>query len=214
MRTRGWKRQWEKLGLKVTMTDMKTTEVDLDIAKDGGSSITDAKTRSVRGTCFWQPWWKALSGSSYLSFTNSRMCTHTQRSLCCAHSKPRTHICRATRTHETYIQNLVVSYKTTQSFCLSLKHTLQSTFHKHPTHTYLTQTNRLCTKLVVCLTAACTSWTVVTSLLIILLSVALVCCNAAGAKHTIRKFSKWHTVIRPGWSVAIGGCFIPQMGTQ
>lgn len=31
---------------------MKTTEVDLDIAKDGGSSITDAKTRSVREVCF------------------------------------------------------------------------------------------------------------------------------------------------------------------
>ena len=31
---------------------MKSTEVDLDIAKDGGSSITDAKTRSVKRGVF------------------------------------------------------------------------------------------------------------------------------------------------------------------
>lgn len=74
MRDRGWERQWEKSGLKVTQTDRNNTEVDRDIVKMG-SSITDTKTRSVGKTCFWQVWWKALSGSLYLSFTNSHMYT-------------------------------------------------------------------------------------------------------------------------------------------
>lgn len=48
--------QGKKLGLKVTLADMKTTKVDLDMLKMGGSSITEANTRSVRQTCFRQLW--------------------------------------------------------------------------------------------------------------------------------------------------------------
>lgn len=105
MRSRGWGRQWEKLGLKVTLTDLKTTEVDLDIAKDGGgSSITDAKTRSVREACFWQLWWKALSGSSYLSFTNSHMYARTHTTLSVLHTDTRSHTAEPTANH-THLQS-------------------------------------------------------------------------------------------------------------
>lgn len=42
----------KKSGEEVTLADMKTTKVDFDVMKMGGSSITDAKTRSERQTCF------------------------------------------------------------------------------------------------------------------------------------------------------------------
>lgn len=77
MRSRGWERQWEKLGLKVTLTDMKTTEVDLDIAKDGGGQISlMPKQGQQEGHVFDSSGEKHCQGH-HISVLQIAICTHT-----------------------------------------------------------------------------------------------------------------------------------------
>lgn len=95
MRTRGWKRQWEKLGLKVKLTDMKTAQVDLDIAKDGGQvSPTPKQGQRVRRVSD-SSGEKHCQGHHNSVFTNSHMYMHNTH--CAAHLQTvnHTHIYRA-----------------------------------------------------------------------------------------------------------------------
>lgn len=141
MRTRGWKRQWEKLGLKVKLTDMKTAQVDLDIAKDGGQvSLTPKQGQRVR----------RVSDSSGEKHCQGHHNSVLQIATCTCTTLIVLHTFRQCTTH-THLQS---SDRNTH---------YKSTFHKHQKHTYLTQTSMLHTKLAVCLNTACISWTLVTS---------------------------------------------------